>query len=147
MRTGTQTNRLKRYGMSIVAVLGLTPLACGPSGPKMASVYGKVTYQGKPVTQGTVTFQASGTGGRNATGLIDSQGNYTLQTENPGDGALLGDYIVTIYAHDEPVLDYTPKTPIRPKLLVPAKYEKPESSGLKATIHGGSNPIDFDLKD
>jgi len=113
----------------------------------MAKVFGKVTYQGKPVPQGSITFQATSPGGRNATGQIDSDGNYTLQTENPGDGALLGDYIVTIYAHDEPILDYTPKVPIKPKLLVPAKYEKPETSGLKATVKAGSNPINFDLQD
>jgi hypothetical protein len=113
----------------------------------MASVYGKVTYKGQPVTKGSVTFQATTPEGRNATGQIDPEGNYTLQTENPGDGALLGDYVVTIYAHDEPVLDYTPKKPIPPKLLVPAKYEKPETSGLKATVKGGSNLISFALTD
>jgi len=146
-RAGTRTSRLSRYGLSIAVVLGLAPLACGPSGPEMAKVYGKVTYQGKPVTQGTVTFQATSPAGRNATGAIDSQGNYTLQTETPGDGALLGDYLVTIFAHEEPVLDYIPKKPIPPKLLVPAKYEKSETSGLKATIHSGSNPVNFDLTD
>ena len=52
---------------------------------------------------------------------------------------------MTIYAHDEPILDYIPKTPVPPKLLVPAKYEKPETSGLKATVKSGSNPINFDL--
>jgi hypothetical protein len=146
-RTGTRANAVSRSGIWIVVAFGLSPLACGTSGPEMARVAGKVTYQGKPVTQGTVTFQATSPGGRNATGLIDSSGNYTLQTENPGDGALLGDYLVTIYAHDEPILDYIPKTPVKPKLLVPAKYEKPGTSGLKATVHSGSNPINFELTD
>ena len=36
-------------------------------------------------------------------------------------------YGVTIFAHDEPVLDYTPPRPIPPKLLVPSQYENPET--------------------
>jgi hypothetical protein len=113
----------------------------------MAPVSGKVTYQGKPVPKGSVTFASTTPGGRNATGQLDAEGNYKLQTENPGDGALVGDYLVTIYAHDEPILDYIPKKPIPPKILAPTKYEKPETSGLKATVASGSNTFDFELKD
>ena len=46
-----------------------------------------MTYEGKPVPKGTITFQADDPKGRNATGQIDPDGNYTLQTEKPGDGA------------------------------------------------------------
>lgn len=112
----------------------------------MAQVTGKVTYQGKPVPKGTITF-VSEKGGRNATGQLDPQGNYRLQTEKPGDGALLGEYKVTVYAHDEPVLDYTPTTPVKPKILTPTKYETPESTDLKATVKSGTNNLDFALAD
>ncbi|WP_254053627.1 hypothetical protein [Singulisphaera sp. GP187] len=113
----------------------------------MAPVSGKVTYQGKPVPKGTITFASLAPEGRNATGQLDSDGSYTLQTENPRDGALLGEYNVMIYAHDEVILDYIPRKPIPPKILSPTKYEKPETSGLKATVKSGSNTFDFDLKD
>jgi hypothetical protein len=33
------------------------------------------------------------------------------------------------------------------KLLVPAKYERPETSGLKATIRPGTEPMNFELTD
>jgi hypothetical protein len=131
----------------VMACVSLVPLACGSTGPGMAPVSGKVTYNGKPVPKGTITFASTKEGGRNATGELDPEGNYKLQTEQPGDGALLGDYNVTIYAHDEPILDYIPKKPIPPKILTPTKYEKPETSGLKATVKSGSNKFDFDLTD
>jgi hypothetical protein len=134
-----------RFLVISVAALALT--ACGSTGPGMAQVSGKVTYNGNPVTKGTVSFQSTTPDGRNATGMIDPDGSYRLQTENPGDGALVGDYIVVISARDNPILDYIPKTPVAPKLLVPAKFENPATSGLKATVKSGSNPIDFPLKD
>jgi hypothetical protein len=130
-----------------LAVVGLAPLACGPSGPEMASISGKVTYGGKPVPKGTITFIPSSPGGRNAVGVIGPDGSYTLQTEKPGDGALLGDYIVTVSAHDEAVLDYIPAKPVEPKLLAPAKYENPKTTDLKATVKRGASPVNFDLKD
>jgi hypothetical protein len=129
-----------------LAVATLTPLACGRSGPEMASVSGTVTYQGKPVPLGTITFVPVAPDGRNATGVIGSDGSYTLQTEEPGDGAQLGEYRVTVYAHDEPILDYIPKKPIQPKALVPPQYENPDTSGLTATVNSGSNTFDFDLQ-
>lgn len=124
---------------------GLIPAGCGSSG--MSSVSGTVTALGKPVPMGTIGFLTTNPAGRNATGLIQSDGSYTLQTENPGDGALPGEYNVTVSAREEVVLDYIPKKPIPPKFLAPAKYEKPETSGLKAKVVAGSNRIDFDLPD
>ena len=132
--------------LSAIAIATLIPLACS-NGKGFVPVSGKITYQGKPVEQGTVTFISTTPGGRNATGMIGSGGYYTLQTDEPKDGALPGPYNVTIFARDEVILDYIPKKPVPPKYLVPAKYEKPDTSGLTATVTGGSNSIDFDLAD
>jgi hypothetical protein len=112
----------------------------------MARVTGKVTYQGKPVPKGTIAFVPVAAGGRNATGLIAPDGTYRLQTEEPNDGAQLGEYRVSISARADEVLDYTPPVPIPPKRLAPEKYENPENSGLKATVVRGSNVFDFDLQ-
>jgi hypothetical protein len=130
-----------------IAIAALTPLACGPTGPGMAQVSGKVTYKGKPVPKGTIAFVSTNPGRRNATAEIQPDGSYKLQTENPGDGALLGEYNVTIFAHDDAVLDYIPPKPIPPKILTAVKYEKPGTSGLKATVQSGSNNLNFDLAD
>ena len=112
----------------------------------MATVSGRVTYQGKPVPKGTITFIPVSPGGRNATGALAPDGAYTLQTEAPEDGAQLGEYRVTIWAHDEAVLDYIPAQPVKPKLLAPPKYENPDSSGLTRTVVRGRNVFDFNLE-
>jgi hypothetical protein len=130
-----------------VAPVALMPLACGQTGPEMARVTGTVTYKGKPVPKGTVSFVATKAGQRNATGTLDQSGSYQLQTENPGDGAELGDYDVAIFSHEEQVLDYQPKVPVKVERLIPEKYENPKNSGLKRTVKSGSNKVDFELTD
>jgi hypothetical protein len=136
-----------RAGLLALVALALTPLACGTAGPEMARVSGKVTYQGKPVPKGTVTFVSTNAARRNAVGQLDANGTYRLQTEQPGDGAEPGDYDVTVYSHDDVILDYKPKTPTPPKILSPEKYENPKTSGLKRTVKSGSNTFDLELTD
>jgi len=136
-----------RVGLLSFVALALIPLACGSDGPEMAKVKGRVTYQGKPVPKGTVTFVTNKATHRNAVGQLDANGNYQLQTELPGDGAEVGDYEVTVYAHDDVILDYTPKVPVPPKILAPEKYENPKTSGLKRTVKSGSNTFDLELTD
>lgn len=147
MKTVESWTDVVRRAFVVASVsLALVPLGCGGGGPEMASVSGKVTYKGQPVPKGTITF-ASKAGGRNATGQIGSDGSYTLQTENPGDGAQLGEYNVAVAAKEEVILDYIPPKPVPPKYLAPQKYENPQSSGLTATVKSGRNTFDFDLKD
>jgi hypothetical protein len=130
--------------LAIVAAFFLH--GCARSGPEMARVTGKVIYDGKPVPKGTISFLAVGPGGRNATGTLAPDGSYTLQTEQPGDGAQLGEYRVAISARDDTVLDYIPEKPVPPKRLIPEKYENPSTSELKATVVSGRNEIPFELK-
>lgn len=134
--------------MLAMTVGALAAVGCGSSGPEMARVTGKVTYNGQPVPLGTIAFQAlDPEGGRNAIGMIQPDGTYTLHTEQPGDGALLGDYQIGIVARDEPILDYIPAKPVPPKRLTPEKYENPQTSGLRAQVESGRNVIDFELID
>jgi hypothetical protein len=146
-RSEPHASRRGRYVLLAFVALALTPLACGPSGPEMASVSGNVTYKGKPVMKGTVSFVSTSANRRNAVGQLDPNGNYTLQTESPGDGAELGDYEVTIYAHDEQILDYKPKEPQKIERRVPEKYENPKTSELKRTVKSGSNRFNLELSD
>ena len=141
--------RVLGLGTALV-VLSFASWGCGGARgkmPELGKVNGKVTYNGKPVTKGTVSFVPTSPGRRNATGTLDPNGYYKLQTETAGDGAELGDYDVTIFSHDEPILDYKPKVPVKPQPLVPTKYENPKTSGLKRTVKSGSNTFDFELTD
>lgn len=137
--------RLVQTAFVICLTVGLMP-GCGSGGPTMGRVSGKVTYKGAPVAKGTITFVSKNPENRNATGQIGGDGSYTLQTFKNDDGAIVGDYSVTIYARDEVILDYIPQKPVPPKYLAPAKYETADS-GLTATVKKGSNTINFDLAD
>lgn len=58
-------------------------------------VTGKVTLDGQPLSQATVTFLSTGPGGMSAIGTTDEEGVYALSA-GPYVGALAGEYKVTI---------------------------------------------------
>src|SRR5262249_53455771 len=134
----------------------MSPLGCGESGPEMARVSGTVTYQGKPVPKGAIACVATDPGRPNATGKLDANGYYRLQTREAGDGAQLGDYDVTISSRDDTPMNiggqnvvpqFIPKKAAQPQRLTPAKYEDPKTSGLRRTVKSGSNEFNLELTD
>ena len=84
-----------RIALPFLAGVGLLFTSAGCSGdpnmPKLGKVHGTVTYKGKPVDSGTVTFNPipgkGGETGQNATGEIESDGSYEMTTFNTGNGA------------------------------------------------------------
>jgi hypothetical protein len=124
----------------------------------MGRVSGKVTHNGQPVTSGSVVFTPVGgtqsSAARIATGQIESDGSYTLTTYDTGDGAVLGQHIVTVESRgtgeDIKKLNVKPDGRIAyklPKNTVPDKYNKPDRTPLKHTVEAGNNTVDIDLKD
>ena len=77
------------------AVLLVAGLGCGGSG-KPVKTEGLVTLDGKPVDGATVTFHPEAEQGHVATGLTDADGVFQLQTFAEADGALPGEYKVTV---------------------------------------------------
>ena len=70
-------------------------VAAGCGGPKMATVVGTVTYNGDPITGGTLLFgpvaaKGDANPGAPATAKIQSDGSFKLGTYRPGDGAIVG---------------------------------------------------------
>ena len=128
------------------ACVCLAVAGCGASGPEMARVRGTVSYQGKPLTKGTITFVSTDEKRPNATSAIGADGSFDLQTVEPGDGAQLGDYVVTVsgIGTDE-ILDYIPKKPVENKSPIPLKYGAVDTSGLKQTVKSGRNHFDIKL--
>jgi prepilin-type processing-associated H-X9-DG protein len=134
-------------------------VGCGPRWPTTAPVGGKVTFAGKPVTEGTIIFWSS-TGGTLATGQIGADGSYRLTTHPDLDGAVLGAHRVTIKAVN--VIKLAPPNkasadrerlgPLggfgsteRLEWRVPPRYEDRNTSPLTAEVKSGANTIDFNL--
>ena len=134
--------------VGLIAALALVVAGCGSSGPEMASVYGTVTYQGKPLEKGTISFVSTDPERPNASGTIQPDGTYELQTREPDDGAQVGDYRVAVTDIDPEVFNSAlPGEPVEaPKSAIPEKYQNAQESGLTAKVESGSNNLDFDLK-
>lgn len=95
------TNNLSR-SIEMCSLLFFTALAlgCGGSGPSMQQVSGNVsTQQGKPCDNALVVFHPQEPERLNEPkpfANTDSQGAFQLTTQFEGDGALIGNYGVTI---------------------------------------------------
>ncbi|MEW4566286.1 hypothetical protein AB1L88_00320 [Tautonia sp. JC769] len=147
--------------MMVLFLVGSTPIiGCGGSGgprPPMGKVSGTVTHNGAPLTEGSVVFSpAQGKGsdtGHVAIGQIDSNGRFVLTTFNTGDGAVLGQHVVTIQAKTAPKTTPPPNPDgtitfnyaLAAGSAIPAKYENPEQSPLRYTVEPGSNTFEIDL--
>jgi hypothetical protein len=127
----------------------------------LAKVSGVVSVAGQPVSSGTIMFTP--TGGPAAVGEIKN-GQYTLSTFKPGDGAWIGSHRVVIQATSigpssivEPKSiedEFTPAPgsagrmliPGKVTWLVPEKYSQVHTTTLTAEVEAGSNEVNFDLK-
>lgn len=113
-------------------------------GPHCVPVTGKVTYQGAPVADAEVVFQPKE--GRPALGKSDEQGVFVLSTYGDKDGALLGDYQVTIVKNKSipgPAGDPYPRV----QNQLPPRYAAPQTTPLTATVTDDVKPFDFALED
>lgn len=140
------TSRWKAWPVAVLLLLTLS--GCGGSGSKrkLIRVSGTVTFEGKPLTSGTITFVADGQPPVNAAGEINQSGTYTLSTERPGDGAAPGTYKIRIESWaSPPKMDETGVDP--GKSAVPEKYNRIETSGLTATVNESpaTQKVDFAL--
>jgi hypothetical protein len=132
---------------------------------KRYKVTGTVTYKGQPVEHGLICFVTPDTAGRSCTGTI-SKGYYTLQTQEPGDGAFPGEYAVTVVSKSPDLESAATKAKAKGNTAaytppdftaaayknapneVPAKYATVGSQNpLKAKVEPKSNEINFELTD
>lgn len=139
--------------VSVLAIGGAS--GCGRSGLTLEKVTGVVRYKGQPVARARVTFHGPATP-RAAVGTTNSAGEFTLGTMTPGDGAVVGEYRVS-------VTTFTPEaiakmSPAQQELLgrgekvvgsgVPVRYASLEKSGLSAVVtRGAENRFQFELSD
>ena len=150
---------VKTLTASAIALgLALSAFGCGgrTGKPAMGQVHGVVSFEGKPLDKGRVTFtpeNGDGTsGGNGAMGMIGSDGSYTLTTFDTGDGATLGKHIVTVTVPTEDINELNkPRADgsiayVLPKELIPKNYTNPTTTPLRNTVVEGDNKIDIELK-
>jgi hypothetical protein len=137
--------RRKWFIIPLLAASFWVLAGCSRGDRPVARVSGVVTYNGKPLTTGTVMFVPIESGPP-AYGKIEPDGRYKLSTYSSGDGAVIGKHAVMITALEQ----LTPEeaaNPLRsPKLLIPMKYNDTKTSGLTAEVTSDDNMIDFPLK-
>jgi hypothetical protein len=126
---------------SIALVVALALLPCWGCGSNEGTyvaptvpVKGKVTYQGKSLIQGSVTFEPVDSG-REAQGSIQPDGTFVLTTFKEGDGAVAGMHRVAVTGTSKGA-----------KEAVPLKYQNPSSSKVEVEVSEGKSEYTIDLK-
>ncbi|MGL4594136.1 MAG: hypothetical protein ACRCUY_05350 [Thermoguttaceae bacterium] len=132
-------------------------VGCAPDGPAVNFVEGTILFNDVPLTNADISFVPQQEGGTEifAIGKTDENGHFTLtamQGGSEGKGTTQGEYNVALIRYDENKSRFEPmpgmsgeKVEIKMS-LIPERYTKPNTSGLKATIKSGKNKCDFKLE-
>jgi hypothetical protein len=129
--------------LPVAVLFSVFVLGCGKGKP--ATIQGKVTFQGKPVQQGDITFTRPG---NVAQGGIN-QGVYVLKLSEKG--LAPGEYRVVV----SPLSKYEnvqvgERTEVKLVLLgaqqIPGKYHSETTTPLQAKVTGENDTFDFELQ-
>jgi hypothetical protein len=118
------------YPIVAMACLVAGISGCGPSGPTVVPVSGKVLIDGQPLTYGYVRFVP--TTGRASDAEIQSDGTFELRYSGDQKGALVGEHRVEIAANQT-------LGPTKVKWYAPKKYASIGTSGMTYKVEG---PVD-----
>jgi hypothetical protein len=149
-------------------------IGCGSDAvefPDRAQVTGKVTLDGDPVAGADVVFVSTlEKGGHSATGRTNADGEYTLSSFGHEDGAVLGDYAVTVTKDPSAVTkqqdeddagddtstfgnEDTPEpgdndrnSTFVAKNVLPPQYASSVETSLLVKVEAGSNDIPLELE-
>ena len=127
----------------LAAACLLSTAACGCGNGELdvgpvGRISGEVTFDGEPVTEGTVDFYNDAKGAVTHA-AIGPDGHYTLKEGTP-----TGDYVVTVSPPppEQPsglVEDGAAPPPVKEYPFIPQQYRSPQSSGLSTTITEGDD--------
>jgi hypothetical protein len=128
---------------SVLMISAIALSGCKPS-EKLGRIGGKVTFRGKPVSEGIVLFSCIDKG-VNMTAALAEDGSYEIIMAK-GAGLPLGAYRVCV----TPPPEFYPigqPAPPKPKQYpnIPAKYRNYQTSGLTVTVEDGENPFDIEM--
>ncbi len=126
----------------LAALLAVSFAGC--TKPDMTPVTGVLMLNGQPAAEAEVMFNPKTTG-RLAVGKTDATGRFKLSTGAPDDGAVPGEYVVTLCEYYPP--DKPPKMTSGPlPSRFPQKYGNPSTSPLTVTVErGGKNEFSFEV--
>ncbi len=117
-------------------------IGCGSGGgPETAEVVGVVSYDGKPLTEGSAQFFPLN--GKSAHGNIGADGKFSAAIPN-GKGVPLGTCQIAVVVTKEgnPIPGERIKQVV---WLIPQRFGSPATSGLAAEIQPGRNELKIDL--
>jgi hypothetical protein len=147
---------MKQLGSHTAALAALLFLSgCGSKSElDMVPIKGEVTYNGKPVTEGSVVYIPVESTGRQATGKLQPDGTFELTTREANDGAVAGEYRIVVHAVKAPweempsreEMEKRGRQPVVMKFTVPERYTKPETSGLIDSVdssHSGFKKLEL----
>jgi hypothetical protein len=122
----------------------------GDDGPKLAETVGVVTFKGNPLVGANVVFMPQS--GPAAYASTDEKGAFNLSTQgDPGAMVGAGTFVITAFEQlpekkPEHLLTAADLKKMNTS-LIPTKYGKPDTSGLKETIKPDvKNEFKFDLQ-
>lgn len=122
-----------------VAMVGLFLASCQRSESRIATVpvSGQLLRGAAPLAHASVVFHSDAAAGDfpKPRATTDADGRFTLTTFDTADGAPVGTYRISVE------LWVTPRPDAGPTNALPAKFAKPETSGLSATVQPGTNTL------
>ncbi len=114
----------------------------GPQLPPCYPVVGEVRYQNQPLAEAIVVLHPLGTPDPlipRSLAQTDAAGKFKATTFKTYDGAPAGEYAITVELRAEQVSgDEVNRS--GPNIL-PPRYARPETSGLRCTVQPGENTI------
>jgi hypothetical protein len=127
-----------------VLTIGATALLAGcggHSGPVCHPVQGQVRMNGQPLAEALVIFHPplGGPAISKPFANTDSQGNFSLTTLQPRDGAPAGEYAITVELRE---LQQVGEDAVRDgRNVLPARFANPQESGLRYVVVAGENVV------
>jgi hypothetical protein len=116
-----------------------------------ATVTGKVSYQGRPVTYGSILFLSSDRTSRS--GVLEADGSYTVERVHPGEvriGVISHDPSKVLRsgkpAHRGEKGIAAAKKALKTWFPLPRKFEDPDTSGVGCSLDPGHVNYDVELK-
>jgi hypothetical protein len=145
--------RARRLAALCVVVATVVVCGCGSAAPegksigKLVPVKGRASFLDKPMPQAIVTLHPVASDNKpvhTPFGVVGENGEFLLTTVRPEDGAPPGEYLATVTW-----IKRAPGTSADDGIgeeLLPARYQRKETSGLKVTIKADApEPIDLKL--